>query len=149
MTTPLEIALGYIAEGWSPIPIPYKGKDARGRAGLNYALPRRRRLGIFNGVDQNIGVLLGPASHNLTDIDLDCQEAILAAPYFLPRTRAFGRPSKSLSHWLYYSNLSEKAGIGAVKQYKDPADPAKQMILEVRIGGLRQGLSICFPRVHS
>jgi hypothetical protein len=145
MTTPLEIALGYIAEGWSPIPIPYKGKDARGTGWPKLRVTATSASRYFNGVDQNIGVLLGPASHNLTDIDLDCQEAILAAPYFLPRTRAFGRPSKSLSHWLYYSNLSEKAGIGAVKQYKDPADPAKQMILEVRIGGSGKGSQSVFP----
>jgi hypothetical protein len=39
-------------------------------------------------------VILGPPSSGLTDIDLDCPEAIGLASYFLPRTGAvFGRAS--------------------------------------------------------
>src|SRR6476619_1603373 len=56
----------------------------------------------FNGQAQNIGVALGATSRGLTDIDLDCHEAIAIAPYLLPPTRAiFGRASKRASHWLY------------------------------------------------
>jgi len=34
----------------------------------------------FNSGPQNIGVILGPTSNGLTDIDLDCPEAIAIAP---------------------------------------------------------------------
>ena len=50
----------------------------------------------------NIGVLLGTPSGGLVDIDLDCPEAIAAAPYLLPPTGLkFGRQSKPDSHWIY------------------------------------------------
>jgi hypothetical protein len=34
----------------------------------------------FNGGKQNIGVILGGASGGFVDLDLDCPEAIAAAP---------------------------------------------------------------------
>lgn len=52
--------------------------------------------------DLNIGVLLGEPGDGIIDIDLDSQEAIKIAEYFLPKTQMhFGRQSKPLSHWIY------------------------------------------------
>jgi hypothetical protein len=89
----LDIALSYVAEGWAIVPIAHREKrptllkwEAL-RIGADDA-PR-----YFNGAKQNIGVILGDASHGLTDIDLDCDEAIRAAPYMLEKTRCFGRES--------------------------------------------------------
>ena len=54
------------------------------------------------GQDHNIGLLLGAASNGLLDVDLDAQEAIRAAPFFLPETGwKTGRQSKPRSHWWY------------------------------------------------
>ena len=52
-------------------------------------------------VGRNLGVKLGPDSQNIADADLDCREAILAAPFLLPPTEcAFGRDGK-VTHSLY------------------------------------------------
>lgn len=43
----------------------------------------------------NVAILLGSASGDLVDIDLDCEEAMAAADLLLPATSAkFGRASK-------------------------------------------------------
>ena len=53
----------------------------------------------------------------LTDIDLDCAEAITLAPHYLPKTPSyFGRASKAFSHFLYY--IEDAPDKGAV-QLKD------------------------------
>jgi hypothetical protein len=53
-----------------------------------------RREELF-GKSCNIGVLLGTPSGGLIDIDLDCDEAIRAAPLLLPPTgMVWGRPSQ-------------------------------------------------------
>jgi hypothetical protein len=90
----------------------------------------------FNGVQQNVGVVLGVSSGGLTDIDLDCREAVAIAPYVLPRTGAvFGRASSRDSHWLYISNLHEGPH-GATIQFRDPLLKGDEaMLLEIRIGG--------------
>ena len=50
----------------------------------------------------NVGVILGPRSGELVDIDLDCAEALALADLYLPATEAiFGRKSKPRSHRIY------------------------------------------------
>ncbi len=57
---------------------------------------------VYFGETDNIGVILGSASHGLVDIDLDTPEAMRAARFFLPETdRIHGRPSKPRSHLFY------------------------------------------------
>ena len=65
-----------------------------------------RRQEDFNpaefGDETNVGVVLGDASGGLVDIDLDCKEALILAPLFLPPTSLrFGRKSKPESHRFY------------------------------------------------
>ena len=111
-TLSLDIALAYIAQGFAPVPIAYREKKP---------LPSLRewqtlRIGdddapqYFNGAKQNIGGILGEASRGLVDVDLDCDEAVHAAPYILPKTRCFGRESKRASHWLFFSDLPSDLG---------------------------------------
>jgi len=98
----LEIAREYIERGWVAIPVPQKEKAPR--------IPGWQSLRVtvedapdYFGNGQNVGVLLGEPSRGLTDVDLDCPEALRIAEFFLPKTNAiFGRPSKPKSHWLYY-----------------------------------------------
>src|SRR5260370_1189416 len=81
-------------------------------------------------------------SSGLTDIDLDCPEAIALAPYILPATDAvFGRQSKPASHFLYTTAL---AGVvnKAAQRFKDPMPNA--MMVELRIGGAK-GAQTVFP----
>jgi len=147
MTTSLEIALRYIGFGWSPIPVPYKQKGPTQKRGWqNLRITAATAPRYFNGAAQNVGVLLGDPSHGLTDVDLDCIEAVNAAPYFLQTTHTFGRASKPVSHWLYITALAGKTGVGATIQFKDLTDPAKKaVILEVRVGGDGKGAQTVFP----
>jgi hypothetical protein len=96
----------------------------------------------FNGSRMNVGVILGPSSHGLTDVDLDCTEARDIASYILPRTGAiFGRPSSRAAHRLYYTDLSVNAD-KAVLAFNDPA--TNERLLELRIGGA-SGAQTVFP----
>jgi RecA-family ATPase len=141
--TPLELALAYIARGWNPVPVPHRGKkplDDNWQARLVDAASAPR---LFNGGPQNVGVMLGPTSQGLTDIDLDCAEAIAIAPFILPRTKAiFGRVSKRMSHWLYLTDLSVTTDTAAL-QLRDPK--SKSMLVELRIGGGGKGAQTVFP----
>jgi hypothetical protein len=96
----------------------------------------------FNGEQMNVGVILGPSSHGLTDTDLDCVEARAIGPYILPKTGAvFGRASSRNAHWLYYTDLSVGFGKAAIV-FNDPK--TKKRLLELRIGG-GKGAQTVFP----
>jgi hypothetical protein len=91
---------------------------------------------------------MGEASGGLADVDLDTTKAVRAAPYFLPRTLCFGRPSKPRSHWLYQSGLwqtEDKAAIQFKFATGKGKDRKEQMILELRIGGGGKGAQTVFP----
>jgi RecA-family ATPase len=140
--TVLELALNYIARGWNPVPIPYRTKAPSGSAWQTRQIDATAAPRFFNGAPQNIGIVLGPSSNGLTDIDLDCAEAIAVAPYVLPPTKAiFGRSSKRSSHWIFYSDLSTTTETAAVR-YQDPK--TKQTLLELRIG-CAAGAQTVFP----
>lgn len=127
----LEIALSYVALGWAPIPVPYRGKnpgDILGAKWNSVRVTEATAPKYFNGKPINVGVILGEASGELVDIDLDCPEAIALAPRLLPRSRTFGRASKPRSHWIF--NVAPKAG--KISQYRDAQ---KAMIVEYRADG--------------
>jgi Bifunctional DNA primase/polymerase, N-terminal len=122
--TTLDRACQYIAQGWSVIPIPRGRKTPIIKDWPNLRIREDNAHEFFNGQPLNIGIILGAASRNLIDIDLDCPEAVTLAPHFLPDTPAiFGHhPSKQKSHYLYYSET---------KQRKFKA-PDGRVILEIR-----------------
>lgn len=139
---PCETALGYIRRGWSPVPVPFRQKGPV-LPDWNYLRVGEQDVArFFDRADQNVGVLLGPASGGLTDVDLDCPEALAFADSILPPTPAcFGRPSRPRSHRLYVTDLSgteQKASL----TFKDPENNG--MLVEVRVGGV-QGAQTVFP----
>jgi hypothetical protein len=139
----LDTALAYIARGWNPVPIPHRTKAPRGNEWQRRRIDAETASRFFNGVPLNIGVQLGITSGGLTDVDLDCSEAITIAPYILPRTGAiFGRPSKRASHRLYTTDLAERMDCATIP-LKDPG--GQQVLLEVRIGGGGKGAQTVFP----
>jgi hypothetical protein len=147
MSAALQAAQAYCARGWNPLPLPFKAKKPTDDGWQNRVIGAADLPRYFNGNPQNVGVVLGPTSNGLTDVDLDCPEAIALAPYVLPQTGAiFGRQSAPASHWLYRSALAstsedEKARIS----FKDPLRPAREaMVLEVRVGGYK-GAQTVFP----
>jgi hypothetical protein len=130
---PSQAAAEYIARGWKPIPVPAGEKGPR-----DPDWPARTYQHFTDS--QNIGVQMGPQSGGLTDVDLDCAEAIQLASHFLPRTDAiFGRASKPRSHWLYKINDPDpKANI---KLW----DEEGKTIVELRMGGGGKGAQTVFP----
>jgi hypothetical protein len=137
--TPLEAALALIARGWNPVPVEFRSKKPIGSEWQRRVIDRTNVEHFFNGADLNIGVMMGATSRGLTDVDLDCAEAITIAPYILAPTQAvFGRPSKRFSHYLYYTGLAQTVET-AVIEFNDPL--AKQQnrvdgrLVELRIGG--------------
>ena len=134
--TPLDIANNYIGRAWSPISVPYKSKAPNIPGWPELRITCETAPSYFNGVPLNIGVLLGAASRGLTDVDIDFDEAVAVAPFFLPKTNAiFGRPGRPASHWFYETPLAE-AGLPAPIVYADPCAPKgeKGTLVELRIG---------------
>jgi hypothetical protein len=126
------IVRGYIKSGWAIIPIPLnsKGPTIKGWTKLEVTLANVDTY-FPKGERKNIGVLLGPRSNDLADVDLDCKEAVALAPYFLPTTGAiFGRDSKLRSHWLYYIHDAD----GYAKATMVIEDENKGVIVELRLG---------------
>jgi hypothetical protein len=143
--TALDTAVDYITRGWTPVPVAFRSKKPS--AGDGWHLTHVNASNVaqhFNGSEQNVGIQMGPASHNLTDGDMDTEEARVIAPFFMPKTKSkFGRASARWSHYLYYSDLADKPGIGATIVFKDPA--TKETILELRVGGDGKGAQTVAP----
>jgi len=94
--TSLDFARSYIKRSWNPVPIPHGDKQPSDKGWQDRVIDEASAQQYFNGKAQNIGVILGPTSNGLTDVDLDCPEAVAAAPDLLPPTSAiFGRSSNS------------------------------------------------------
>jgi hypothetical protein len=136
----LSIAQDYIARNFAVVPINHKQKAPKIKAWEKLNITADNAGLYFNGADQNIGVQLGARSNGLSDVDLDCAEAVRLAPYFLPPTEAvFGRASKPSSHYLYFiDDAPEKA----TEQLKDEN---KQTIIELRMGGGTAAAQTVFP----
>ena len=137
----LTAALDYIARGWSPIPIPHREKGPLIDAWQDVRVNAETAAAYFNRAKQNVGIILGKASGGLTDLDLDCPEAIAAAPYILPRTAVFGRATKPASHWVYRTNLHETKDRAAIKFMGSD----KTGLLEVRMGAGGLASQTVFP----
>ena len=142
MVTALDIALDYVKRQWNPVPIRFRTKIPIGDDWQKREINAESAATYFSAADpQNVGVLLGPTSRGLTDVDLDAAEAAAVAPYLLPITHAvFGRASKRASHWLYVTDLAANVDT-AVINFNDP-DGGR--LLELRIGG-EKGAQTVFP----
>jgi hypothetical protein len=105
--TALGIALGYIKRGWAPVPVPFKQKGPVIKDWQALRLTRHTAPRYFNGDPLNIGVILGPPSADLCDVDLDCPEAIAAAA-LLPPTARFGRSSTPGAHLALSREVSRR-----------------------------------------
>jgi hypothetical protein len=146
INTPRAIAIKYCQRGWNPVPLPYRTKKPTDADWQERVIREEDVARYFNGQPQNIGVLLGPSSGGLTDLDLDCGEAVALASWVLPRTAAiFGRTSKRASHWLFRTDLADTYDRAVIKLL-DPKRPDKgACLLEVRIGGSGKGAQTVFP----
>jgi hypothetical protein len=130
MTGLLDAALDYIGRGWAPVPVEFKGKAPLGRRWQDLRITPATAPKYFKSDQLNVGLLLGPASRDLVDVDLDTEEARQTAAYFLPLTCCFGRASAPASHWLFQATgFSFDAAVLAFN------DSAGERLAELRIGG--------------
>ena len=127
-----------------PIPVPFRSKRPVLTEWQRLRITRETVATYFNGNPLNIGILLGATSRGLTDIDLDCREAVVLAERFLPATPClFGRESTGASHRLYFADPSMPTS-----HFEDPekgADGEKSMLVEYRSEGAQ---TILPPSVH-
>jgi hypothetical protein len=123
----LEYARAYVQRGWRVVPIP-AGEKGPKLPGWQKLTLQAADLPRYFGNGQNVGVILGPRSGELVDVDLDCEEAIKIADFYLPVTQAeFGRKSKPRAHRLYVAP-------GATKEaFADPL--SGDTLLELRADG--------------
>jgi hypothetical protein len=113
-----KLAAFYAAQGWRIVPIPHGSKNPNTKDWPNRTFEPKH-------ITQNVGVILGPVSGGLVDVDLDSTDALALAPYFLPETLTFGRESKPASHWLFKCE-----GVRADKLWFGPKDDRE--LIEIR-----------------
>jgi len=135
--TLLEVARSYHRRAWVPVPIPFRSKKPCLAGWQKFSVAESDLPKHFNGKPQNVGVLLGKASGDLVDVDLDCPEALAIASYFLPATQAvFGRASTPESHWLYITNCKTQPFVDPIRhKSKDETELRKAMLVEIRSTG--------------
>jgi hypothetical protein len=138
----LTAAKDYLPRGWKIVELPRGAKGPKESGWPEAALTTNLNnvAERFAG-QKNIGVLLGPQSGGLVDVDLDCLEACKLARSLLRETITFGRASKPQSHWLYTSNLCETEPKAAIKF----TDLDGSVIVELRVGGGGHAAQTMFP----
>lgn len=98
----------YHQKGFTIIPVPF-GEKAPALKGWQNRTTESFNEDEFTG-EMNVGIVLGEASHNIVDIDLDCEEAVRIADRILPETNMmFGRESNPRSHRIYRVNKCGKS----------------------------------------
>ena len=123
--TPLDAAIAWIQQGFSPVPIPHRSKRPVLQGWERLEITVDAAPQYFNGKPQNIGLHLGD-KYGSADVDCDCAEAIAAARTLLPETGLiFGRQSKPFSHFFYRSDPPVRTS-----QFVDPLE--QSMIVELR-----------------
>ena len=133
----IAAARDYLRAGYAPIPIPPGQKAPAFKNWLNLRLTEFDLPNAFKNAS-NLGLLLGPASGDLVDVDLDCPEARALADEYLPPTAAItGRPSSPRSHhWYICPNLQ-------TVRHRDPITHAS--IVELRGQGSQ---TLVGPSIH-
>jgi Bifunctional DNA primase/polymerase, N-terminal len=138
----LEWVQWYIGCGAFPIPVPFKSKIPTLEKWQDLRLTPETASEHFNGGPRNVGLLLGAVSGDLVDVDLDCREAVLLAPLFLPDTPAkFGRKSTGAAHWMFRTRVMTTKFADVDKG----RDGERAMLVELRSDGCQ---TIAPPSVH-
>ena len=135
----LVIARDMLRRGWNPVPVPV-GKSPKQKKWQQLVVTSENVEEHFNKPRLNTGIQMGPVSGNLSDVDLDCAEALALAKYFLPPTGStYGRASKRESHRLYICECPEDRG------WIKWSDEEKKVMVELRLGGKGKGAQSIAP----
>lgn len=127
----------HLAAGRRTVPIPAGKKGPKGRDWHKIQIAAEE-----HDPSGNIGLVLGPGSGNLINIDCDCKEAVALAPLLLPPTPMIsGRKGRGAGHRWYRGDASVDT-----RQIKDPDN---LMIVELRCGTGSKGFqTVIPPSVH-
>lgn len=130
-----EAAQYYVAHSWLPIPVEWKKKAPLNLGWQKMKLPSVKLEADFNK-KCNIGVVLGSASNNLVDVDIDAEDGLPFAHQFYPATEVVsGRKSMPRSHRWYLSKIER------TRQFKFKG----ACICEVRSNGSQ---TVVPPSIH-
>lgn len=133
-------ALEYLERGWQPVKFEAGTKGPREKNWPDKRYTAEQIPAAFDG--QNVGLLLGPASGGLVDVDFDDPLALHCALSFLPPTAcSFGRASKPRSHAFYICE-----DVPAAKGSLKLEDPEHGCLLELRAQPNHQ--TMCPPSMH-
>jgi hypothetical protein len=137
---PLATARDLLLRGIMPVPVLPTEKNPIIPKWQNLTITAANVAEHFNGAELNVGARMGSKSGGLSDVDLDCVEALTLWKHFLPTTSSrFGRESKPESHHLYRCEaVDPKASVPFV-------DDNKKMLVELRIGGGGKGAQSIAP----
>jgi putative DNA primase/helicase len=136
-----QAAQKYYDLGMTPIPVKFKDKKPSISGWQHRTQSSTNVTNDFpEGVELNIGIVLGDASNKTVDIDLDCIEAVRIADRILPETgMIFGRDSSPSSHWIY-----RVSNCPAGTKYSDPTGGG--VLVEYRGNG---GQTVFPPSIHT
>lgn len=127
----------YLKRGYALVPVPAGQKGPILRGWQKLRLTQKQVPEAFRDAG-NIGILLGIASGDLVDVDLDCPEARDLADRFLPPTEAItGRLRSPRSHRWYIC-----PDVGTVR-HRDPV--TRESIVELRGIGSQ---TLVGPSIH-
>jgi len=132
----VSIALSWLDRGILTVPLAAGTKRPRGGDDWNKVRITRENVREHFQEGDNIGALWGDASGWVIDVDLDWDEAALAAPRLLPETFVYGRESRPRTHYLYRVTNAKSAKWVA---------PSRAVIAELRSSGMQ---SVIPPSVH-
>jgi hypothetical protein len=132
-----KVARRFLHKGWAVVPVPLEEKAPRIKSWQKLRM-KGSEIDDHFSADSNIGVLTGAPSGGLTDVDLDCPEAIELGTAFLPYTgRVHGRKSKPKSHRWY--------AVDPILAPEKFCDPDGTCLLELRSTGQQ---TVVPPSIH-
>lgn len=153
-----EAAVAYALLGWRVVPVhpptakvTNPGKQPSDGDGWQTEKFRRTAETVRDHWREpfNVGVLLGPESGDLVDVDLDCPEALtFADDFLLGGALVFGRAGALRSHRLY---RAPNAHLLQLHDLPEPGQVNGKMIVELRAKptGAAGAQSVFPPSIHS
>lgn len=138
----VKVARSWLDFGIQPVPLQRRKKKPKDGKGWNKLQVTDETIPQFFKRGDNVGGLWGKPSGWIIDVDLDWDEAALAAPRLLPETFIYGRRKRPATHYLY-----RVEGVAGSKRYDSGGgDSAKRTVItEIRASGAQ---SVLPPSIH-
>lgn len=138
----VKVARSWLDLGIQPVPIKARTKKPKDGKGWNTLKVTHETIEHFFRRGDNVGGLWGKPSGWIVDVDLDWDEAALAAPRIFPETFVYGRRARPSTHYLF-----RVEGVQGSKRYDSgKGDNAKRSVIaEIRASGAQ---SVLPPSIH-